>query len=204
MRLHIHPENPEARKLHMVSEALEAGGVIIYPTDTVYAIGCDINNKKAIEQLCRIKNIPMKKALFSVVTDSLNSLSKLAKSIDTPVYRFIKSHTPGAYTFILEASREVPHFFNNNRKTIGIRIPDDNVCLAIVSDFGREIVSTTLPIDVTEVEQYTDPDYIYDRMQNQIDVMVDTGPGGTEVSTIIDCTGGGIEIIRQGKGEVDE
>ncbi len=203
MRLHIHPENPEVRKLRIASEILREGGIIIYPTDTVYALGCDIYNKKAIEKLCKIKNIKPSKALFSVVTDSLGNLSLLSKSIDTPVYRLIKNYTPGPFTFILNASKEIPHFFNSNRKTIGIRIPEDKVCLELLAEFGNPLVSTTIPIDA-DIEDYTDPDYIYENMQMKIDAMLDVGTGGTELSTIVDLTSGHPEIIRQGIGELHE
>ncbi len=203
MRIIVHPDTPEIRKLKHISEILADGGIIIYPTDTVYALGCDMYNKKSIEKLCQIKGIAPKKALFSVVTDSLGNLSLLSKGIDTPQYRLIKNNTPGPFTFILNASKEIPHFFNNNRKTIGIRIPENKICLEMLADFGKPLVSTTLPI-LPDVSEYTDPDYIYDHMSSRIDALVDGGFGGTEVSTIVDMTSSTPEIIRQGKGLIDE
>ncbi len=203
MRFVVHPENPESRKLRHISDILQDGGVVIYPTDTVYALGCDMYNKKAIERLCQLKGIKPKDALFSVVTDSLGNLSLLSKGIDTPAYRLIKSNTPGPFTFILNASKEIPHFFNNNRKTIGIRIPDDRICLEMLASFDRPLVSTTLPI-LDEVSEYTDPDEIYNLFSDRVDALVDGGYGGTEVSTIVDLTTDTPQILRQGKGQIDE
>ncbi len=203
MRFVVHPDNPEIRKLKHISEILADGGIIIYPTDTVYALGCDIYNKKSIEKLCQIKGIAPKKALFSVVTDSLGNLSLLSKGIDTPQYRIIKNNTPGPFTFILNASKEIPHFFNSNRKTIGIRIPENKICLEMLADFGKPLVSTTLPLE-GEVSEYTDPDYIYELMGGRVDALVDGGFGGAAVSTIIDMTTDTPEILRQGKGQIDE
>ncbi len=203
MRFVLHPENPEIRKLKLISEILSEGGIVAYPTDTVYALGCDIYNKKAIQKLCQIKGVQPNKALFSVVTDSLGNLSLLSKGIDTPQYRLIKNYTPGPFTFILNASKEIPHFFNNNRKTIGIRIPDNRICLEMLADFEKPLVSTTLPIN-DEVSEYTDPDEIYKILGSRIDALVDGGFGGSEVSTIIDMTSGEPEIIRQGKGIIHE
>ncbi len=203
MRIVVHPDNPEPRKLKIISEILSDGGVIIYPTDTVYALGCDIYSKKAIEKLCQIKGLQPKKALFSVVTDSLGNLSLLSKGIDTPQYRLIKNYTPGPFTFILNASKEIPHFFNNNRKTVGIRIPDNRICIEMLADFGNPLVSTTLPIHDT-VSEYTDPDHIYDIFDSRVDALIDGGIGGTDVSTIVDLTTGNPEIIRQGKGVMHE
>ncbi len=202
MLVHIHPENPERRKINEAVEILQQGGLIIYPTDTVYGIGCSIQNKTAIERLCKIKNIPPKKAMFSVMTDSLNNLSLLSKSINTSTYRFIKSNTPGPYTFILQASKQIPHYFNSNRKTIGIRIPDNNICKELSEQLGHPIVSTSLPENV-QVEEYTDPEIINDKIGHLVDMVIDGGPGGIEPSTVIDCTSDDIVIIREGKGAED-
>ncbi len=199
MLVHIHPENPEKRKIQKAIDILQQDGIIIYPTDTVYGMGCSLHSKSAIDRLCQIKNIQAKKAMFSVMTDSLNNLSLLSKSIDTATFRFIKSNTPGPYTFVLPASKEIPHYFNSKRKTIGIRIPDNTICRDLCELNGHPVVSTSLP-ENDRVEEYTDPELIYHNFGHLVDMVIDGGPGGIVPSTVLDCTGDEITVIREGKG----
>lgn len=199
MLLHLHPENPQPRNIKTIVESVQKGGVIIYPTDTIYGLGCDIFQPKAIEKICRIKNIQPQKAQLSFICYDLSDLSKYAKTISTPVYRLLKAHLPGPYTFILPASREVPKILKSKKDTVGIRIPDNNIARAIVMELGHPILTTTLPGEM--VEEYTDPEIIHENFKALVDIVVDGGPGGIVPSTIIDCTGDEPIIIREGLGE---
>jgi tRNA threonylcarbamoyl adenosine modification protein (Sua5/YciO/YrdC/YwlC family) len=172
--------------------------VIIYPTDTIYGLGCDIFQHKAVERICRIKHIDPAKAQLSFICHDLSDLSNYTKSIDTPLYRMLKSYLPGPYTFILPASKEVPRILKNKKDTIGIRVPDNNIARAIVKVLGHPILSTSLPGAM--VEEYTDPDLIYRNFENLVDYVIDGGPGGMVASTIIDCTGEDLRLVRQGLG----
>ncbi len=189
------------RKIAQAVEVLRNGGIIIYPTDTIYGLGCDIHNKKAIERLCLLKNIAVKKANFSFICSNLSHLSQFSKSISTPVYRVLNSNLPGPFTFILEASREVPKLIMRNKKTVGIRVPDHPICQLLLQEFGSPIISTSLPESV-DVEESTIPDVIYDHYGKRVDAMLSAGVGGTESSTVVDCTSGEFEILRQGKGNL--
>lgn len=173
--------------------------MIIYPTDTIYGLGCDIFQQKAIERICRIKQINPQKANFSFICHDLSDLSQYTKSISTPLYRMLKSYLPGPYTFILPASREVPKILKSKKDTIGIRVPDNNIARAIVKELGHPILSTTLPGDM--VEEYTDPELMYRNFEKLVDIVVDGGIGGMVPSTVIDCTGEEPVIVRQGAGE---
>lgn len=203
MLLRIHPDNPQPRNIAMVTEKLREGGVIIYPTDTIYGLGCDIFNTKAIERICRIKNVDPKKAQFSFVCADLSDLSQYTKSISTPIFRILKNSLPGPYTFILEASKQVPRLLKSKKDTVGIRVPDHNITQAIVKALGNPIMSMSLPMEI-DVEYFTDPEQMFDMFGNQVDIVVDGGPGGTVPSTIIDCTEGQPELIRAGAGEWEE
>src|SRR5580692_1114324 len=198
MLLHLHPANPQPRNLRIVTECLLDGGVIIYPTDTIYGLGCDIFQHKAVERICRIKHIDPAKAQLSFICYDLSDLSRYAKSIDTPLYRLLKSHLPGPYTFILPASKEVPRILKSKKDTIGLRIPANHIAREIVHTLGHPILSTSLPGDM--VEEYTDPDLIYANFGNQVDIVVDGGPGGMVASTVIDCTTDELRLVRQGLG----
>ncbi|WP_295126378.1 L-threonylcarbamoyladenylate synthase [uncultured Chitinophaga sp.] len=202
MLLEVHPQNPNPRNLKTIIECLKDGGVIIYPTDTVYGMGCDIFQHKAIERICRIKNIDPKKAHFSFICYDLSHLSDYAKSVDTPIFRILKKALPGPYTFILNASREVPKLLKTKRDTVGIRVPDNNICRTIVKELGNPVMSTSLPVD-EYVEEYTDPEIIHDKFGKLVDIVIDGGPGGTRFSTVIDCTTGEPELIREGVGDYD-
>lgn len=198
MLLHVHPDNPQSRSVKTISECLSDGGVIVYPTDTIYGLGCDIFQHKAIERICRIKHIDPAKAQLSFVCYDLSDLSRYTKSIDTPLYRVLKRHLPGPYTFILPASKEVPRILKSKKDTIGLRVPDNNIAREIVRELGHPILSTSLPGEM--VEEYTDPELIYENFKNQVDIVVDGGVGGMLASTIVDCTQDEWKLIRQGLG----
>ncbi|HTM66849.1 MAG TPA: L-threonylcarbamoyladenylate synthase [Flavipsychrobacter sp.] len=203
MLLHIHPENPQPRLIQQAIEILRNGGVIIYPTDTIYGLGCDIYNAKAIERISRIKKLDPKKANFSFVCSDLSNLSEYAKSISTPVFRILKNSLPGPYTFILEASKQVPKLMKSKKDTVGIRVPDHNITQALVSALGHPVMSVSLPMD-DDVEYYTDPEQIHDIFEKQVDLVIDGGVGNTMPSTVIDCTGDTPVLLRKGAGEWDE
>lgn len=200
MLLHIHPDNPQSRNIKTVVDILRQGGVIIYPTDTIYGLGCDIYNVQAIERICRIKNIDPKKAQFSFICADLSHLSEFTKSINTPIFRILKSSLPGPYTFILEANKQVPKLLKSKKDTVGIRVPDHLITQEIVKELGHPIMSVSLPME-GDIEYYTDPDIIHDLFSSQVDVVIDGGPGNITPSTVIDCTSGAPELIREGAGE---
>lgn len=203
MLLNVHPDNPNPRHLKTIVECLKDGGIIIYPTDTVYGLGCDITQHKAIERIARIKQIDPKKAHFSFICYDLSHLSDYAKSVDTPIFRMLKKALPGPYTFILPASRLVPRLLKTKKDTVGIRVPDNNICRTIVKELGNPLMSTTLPIE-DYVEEYTDPEIIYEKFGKQVDIVVDGGPGGMAFSTVVDCTGAEPVLIREGIGSFEE
>lgn len=200
MLLHIHPDNPQPRNIKTVVDCLLGGGIIIYPTDTIYGIGCDITNAKAVERVCRLKGIDPKKAQFSFVCSDLSHLSDYTKSIDTPTFRLLKRALPGPYTFIMNASKQVPKMLQTKKDTVGIRVPDHKICHMIVEQLGHPIMSTSLPMD-GEVEYYTDPDTMHELFGERVDIVIDGGPGHIAASTVIDCTSGQPELIRQGAGD---
>lgn len=201
MLLHIHPDNPQARNIQTVVDCLKKGGVIIYPTDTIYGIGCDINNADAVTRIARIKNIDVKKAQFSFICSDLSHLSDYAKSVDTPIFRLLKAALPGQYTFILPASKQVPKMMKTKKDTVGIRIPDNKICHEIVKALGHPIMSASLPMD-EDVPYLTDPEVMHDIFGNLVDIVIDGGIGNTLASTIVDCTSGAPELIREGAGKV--
>lgn len=196
----VHPDNPQERIIQQVASCLKEGGVIVYPTDTVYGFGCDIFQSKAVERICRIKGIDPEKANLSFVCSDLSDLSKYAKAISTPQYRFIKQYIPGPFTFILPASKEVPKILKSKKNTIGLRVPDHNITHAIAAALGHPILSSSLPGEM--VEEYTDPHIIHDRFGKLVDMVIDGGIGGMEYSTVVDMTEEQPEIIRQGMGEI--
>lgn len=197
--LPLHPDNPNPRNLRAIVECLSAGGVIVYPTDTIYGFGCDIFQPKAIERICRIKHIDPQKAQLSFVCYDLSDLSRYTKSISTPLYRLLKHYLPGPFTFILPASKEVPKLLQTKRHTIGLRVPDNNIARSIVLELGHPILSTSLPGEM--VEEYTDPEQIADKFDKLVDIVVDGGIGGMIPSTIVDCTTDAYEVIREGAGQ---
>jgi tRNA threonylcarbamoyl adenosine modification protein (Sua5/YciO/YrdC/YwlC family) len=199
MLLHIHPNNPQPRHIKTVVECLRSGGIIIYPTDTIYGIGCDIYHASAIERIGRIKQIDPQKAQFSFICSGLSHLSDYTRGVDTPVFRLLKSALPGPYTFILEASKEVPRLLKTKKDTVGIRVPDHQVCQTIVKELGHPIMSGSLPGD-DDVAYYTDPEIMYERFGSLVDIVIDGGIGGIVSSTVIDCTGSAPAVIREGAG----
>jgi len=199
MLLHIHPENPQPRQIKIVVDCLHRGGVIIYPTDTLYGLGCDILQHKAIEKVCRIKKVDPKKAQLSFICSDLSHLSEYAKQLSTVTYRLLKEHLPGPYTFILPASKMVPKILQSKKDTIGLRIPDNKIAQAIINELGRPILSASLPGEM--VEDYTDPEIMYENFMTEVDMVVDGGIGGVEPSTVVDCTKEEYVVIRQGAGK---
>jgi tRNA threonylcarbamoyl adenosine modification protein (Sua5/YciO/YrdC/YwlC family) len=193
--LHIHPDNPHDRQIRTVVECLQDGGVIIYPTDTIYGLGCDINQHKAIEKICQIKQVKPEKAQLSFICYDLSHLSDFTKSISTPLYRMLKEKLPGPFTFILQSSKKVPKILNSKKNTIGLRVPDNNIARAIVKELNGPILSTSLPGQ--EVEEYTDPDVIRDNFGHLVDIIIDGGIGNITPSTIVDCSKEEYEVIRK-------
>lgn len=201
MLIQVHPLDPQPRLISQVADALRSGGIIIYPTDTIYGIGCDISQPKAIEKICRIKQVDPQKAQLSFICRDLSHLSDFVKNIDTPRYRLLKNYLPGPYTFILPAGKSVPKILQSKRSTIGLRVPDNNICRAILNELGRPILSASLPGDM--VEDYTDPGLIQDIFGSQVDFVIDGGIGGFVPSTIVDLTQGEPEVLQQGLGEFE-
>ena len=201
MLISIHPDNPQARQLSMVKECLENGGIIAYPTDTIYGLGCDIFHPEAIEKICAIKKVNPEKANLSFICSDLSDLSLYAKAIDNSLFRILKKALPGPFTFILPASKQVPKILQSKKKTIGLRIPDNNIALSIIKTLGHPILSASFPGE--NIEDYTDPEIIFEHWGKQIDMVVDGGIGGIIPSTVVDCTADTYEVIRQGAGVWD-
>ncbi|MBE2230357.1 MAG: threonylcarbamoyl-AMP synthase [Chitinophagaceae bacterium] len=199
MLLRVHPKDPQPRLIKQVVESLERGGIIIYPTDTVYGLGCDIMQQKAIERICKIKQVDPKKVQLSFVCSDLSHLSTFAKPIPNPVFRLLREYLPGPYTFILPASKLVPKILQSKKDTIGLRIPDNTIAQAIIKELGRPVLSASLPGEM--VEDYTDPEVMHHNFPHEVEYIVDGGIGGMIPSTIIDCTGDEPVLVRQGLGE---
>ena len=200
MLLRIHPENPSERQIRLVVECLMDGGVIIFPTDTIYAIGCDIYRPKAVDRVAQIKGVKKEKANFSFICHDLSHLSEYSRPIDNATYKMMRRNLPGAFTFILGASNKVPKIFQSRKKSIGIRVPDNNIARDIVHILGNPIMSTSVHDDDEIIEYTTDPELIFERYSNQVDLVVHGGYGDNVASTIIDCTGSEPELVREGKG----
>jgi len=198
MLLHLHPDNPQPRNIKTIVECLLDGGVIIYPTDTIYGLGCDIFQHKAVERICQIKQVDPAKAQLSFICNDLSDLSKYTKSISTPLYRMLKNYLPGPYTFILPASKQVPRILKSKKDTIGLRVPDNTITGALVKELGHPILSSSLPGEM--VEEYTDPEIIHEKFDHLVDIVVDGGIGGIIPSTVVDCTGEEPSVIRMGLG----
>jgi tRNA threonylcarbamoyl adenosine modification protein (Sua5/YciO/YrdC/YwlC family) len=202
MIIKLYEQNPDERRINQIVEILRNGGIFIYPTDTVYSLGCDITNQKAVEKIARIKGLPVEKTVFSFICHDLSHLSDYTKPISNQLFRVMKRNLPGAFTFILEANNNVPRYFKGKKKTVGIRVPDNDIIRTIVKELGNPIFSTSVH-DKDEVLAYTtDPELIHDQYQDEVDVVIDGGYGGIEVSTVVDCTNDQMEIIREGKGEL--
>src|SRR5690606_25060256 len=201
--LSIHPKNPEPRKIGRVVEVLSRGGIVIDPTDTVYGIGCDLLNRKTIANLCHILGIKPQKLDLSFICYDLSHISEYARKIDTPVFKLLKKSLPGPFTFILESSSSVPKILNINKKTVGIRVPDHAIPRALVYALGNPVITSSIKDDDHITEYTTDPEEIYEDFKHTVDLVIDGGPGGNIPSTVVDCTGGEIEIIRQGLGTIE-
>lgn len=200
MFLKLHSENPNPRYIKMIIECLENDGIIIFPTDTIYAIGCSVNSSRGIDKIARIKGIKKEKANFSFIFHDLSMLSEFTKPINNDVFKMMKRNLPGAFTFIIEANNNVPRLFKNNKKTIGIRIPDQPIITNIVRELGCPIITTSI-IDNDEISGFmTDPEEINEVYKDKVDIIIDGGYGNKEESTIVDCTDNEIVIIRDGKG----
>ena len=201
MLINVHPVNPQPRLIKQIVDCLKSGGIIVYPTDTIYGLGCDIFQPAAIEKICQLKNLNPLKAQLSFICKDLSHLSDFTKNIDTPLFRTLKSHLPGPFTFILPASKQVPKLLQTKKSTIGIRIPNNEICMQILEALGNPIISTSLPGDF--VEDYTDPEIIQQNIGHKVDLIVDGGIGGTEPSTIVDCSTDDWQVVRQGLGQFE-
>jgi tRNA threonylcarbamoyl adenosine modification protein (Sua5/YciO/YrdC/YwlC family) len=200
--LQIHPDNPEMHKIRRVVECLRDGGVIVYPTDTVYGIGCSLYNQKAIERVCRIKEVKPNKMHLSFICYDLSDISLYARTISTPAFRLMKKALPGPFTFILESSSKVPKMFGLKKNQVGIRVPDHHVPRLIVKELGNPLVTTSIK-DEDEVIQYmTDPSLIDDKYGHLVDMIIDSGYGGNVPSTVVNCTDDDFELIREGAGDL--
>ncbi|AMC10373.1 translation factor Sua5 [Lutibacter profundi] len=198
----IYEENPNEREIDKVVAILKKGGLIIYPTDTVYGVGCDITNAKAMSKIAKIKNIKLDKANFSFICYDLSNLSDYVKQIDTPTYKILKKTLPGPYTFILPGNNNLPKAFKN-KKTVGIRIPDNMIIRELVKKLGNPIVSTSIYDEDDLIEYTTDPELIFEKWESRVDIVIDGGYGGNIPSTIIDLSDGEITVLREGKGSID-
>jgi tRNA threonylcarbamoyl adenosine modification protein (Sua5/YciO/YrdC/YwlC family) len=200
MLLKLYPENPNIKDVVRVVDVLRGGGLIVYPTDTVYALGCDALNVRAVEKICRIKGIDPAKTNLSIICSDLSSVSEYAK-VDNATFRLMKKNLPGPFTFILNATTNLPKIYKN-RKEVGIRIPDNNIILTLVAELGNPILTTSIHDDDEVIEYTTDPELIAEKYGKIADIVIDGGYGGIEASTVVDCRGDEPEIVRQGKGEL--
>ncbi|MEL1244544.1 L-threonylcarbamoyladenylate synthase [Flavobacterium sp. DGU11] len=198
----IYPENPNEKEIAKVVKILRDGGIIIYPTDTVYGLGCDITNSKALERVAKLKGIKLDKANFSFICSDLSNLSDYVKQIDTATFKILKRSLPGPYTFILPGNNNLPKEFKK-KNTVGIRVPDNNIALEIVRQLGNPIISTSIHDEDEVLEYSTDPELIFEKWQNLVDAVIDGGYGDNTASTIIDLSGDEPVVIREGKGDPD-
>jgi len=202
--LEIHPDNPDARKIKQVTKIIENGGLVIYPTDTLYGLGCDITNSKAVERICRIKGIKPQKANFSFICSDLSNISFYTKPFSSSVYKAMRKNLPGPFTFILKASNQVPKMLKNNRKMVGIRVPNNPIVTQLVAGLENPIMSTSITNVNDEITPYpTDPYEIYEAYKNLVDVVIDGGFGGNIPSTVVDCTEDAPEVTRSGLGTLE-
>lgn len=204
MLLKIYPENINERYIKQCIECLENDGIIAFPTDTVYALGCNLYSKTATEKLARIKGVKLEKANFSIICHDLSNISEYTKQIDNKVFKVMRKALPGPFTFILNANGNVPKIFKNNKKTIGIRIPNNPIPLELVRLLGNPILTTSVHDDDEILEYTTDPELIHERYENDVDIVIDGGYGNIEASTILDCTNDEIEVVREGIGNIEE
>ncbi|MCA5004564.1 L-threonylcarbamoyladenylate synthase [Sphingobacterium bovistauri] len=204
MLLKIYNNNPNPKAIDQAVDILKKGGVIIYPTDTVYGIGCDITNQKAIEKVCQIRGLRPEKANLSFICYDLTDISQYTKPFDTAVFRVLKKALPGPFTFIFNASNQVPKLLSSKKKTVGIRIPDNDIVREIVKQLGNPIVTASIHDEDEIIEYSTDPELIYEKYQDSVDLVIDGGYGDNIASTVVDVTNDDFEIIREGKGDLDQ
>ncbi len=198
--IEVNPDNIDSRLINQVVSVLKKGGIIIFPTDTVYSMGCDLYNKKALHELARLKDIKLNKANFSIICHDLSNISEYVKQIDRPTFKLLKQVLPGPFTFILNATNEVPRLFESKKREIGIRIPNNKILLKIVEELGNPIATTSLHNEEDTIQDYfADPNMIYERYTDRVDLIINGGYGNLDASTVVDCTNG-VEIVRQGIG----
>ena len=203
MLLRIYPENPNQRHIRKVADVLEAGGIIIYPTDTVYAMGCDIKAHRSIEKIAQLKGLNPDNPELSIIFRDMSQLSEYTLIRDDNIFRLLKRNLPGPFTFIVQANNQIPRLFKNKKKTVGIRIPDNRIVHEIVKELGRPIITTSIHDPDEIIEYTTDPELILEKYRDFAEVIINGGYGKNEASTIIDCTGDEIKILRQGLGELE-
>ncbi len=203
MFIRMYNENPNPRDIIKIVEVLRDGGIIIYPTDTVYGLGCDITNARAVDRIARLKGIKVEKANFSFICSDLSHLSDYTKPIPNAIFKLMKKNLPGPFTFILEANNQVPRYFKGKKKTVGIRVPDNNIIREIISELGNPILSTSIRDEDEILEYTTDPGLIYEKYQDIADIVIDGGPGELIPSTVVDCSSEEVEIVREGKGTLE-
>ena len=204
MMIKIYPENPAPKHIKMVIETLVSGGVVIFPTDTVYALGCSIYQPKALDKIAQLKGVKKEKANFSFICNDLSMLSEFTKPFDNSTFRLMRKNLPGPFTFILNANNKVPKIFQSKKKTIGIRIPENNILTSIIEELGHPLVSTSIHDDDEIIEYTTDPELINERYKDKVDLIIDGGYGDNEASTVVDCTGSEPVILRQEKGLLED
>ena len=202
--IRLYEENPDPDKISQVVKVLRDGGIVIYPTDTVYGMGCDITNLRAVERICKIKGINPKKHNFSMICADLSNISQFTRVISKPVFKMMKKAFPGPFTIILEASTQVPKILHSKKKTIGIRVPDHNVPRILVEELGQPILTTSIHDEDDVIEYSTDPELIFEEYKNLVDIVIDGGYGQNVASTILDCTGDEVEVLRQGLGKLED
>lgn len=200
MLLRIYPENPNQDRIRKVVGVLEAGGIIIYPTDTIYAMGCDIKANKSIDKIASLKGLNPMNPDMSLIFHDMSQLSEYTIIRDNSVFKLLKRNLPGPFTFIVQANNQIPKLFKNKKKTVGIRIPDNNIIMELVKELGRPIITTSIHDPDEVIEYTTDPELIYEKYRDFAEIVIDGGYGKNEASTIVDCTSGEIKVIRQGLG----
>ena len=198
----LYEKATDTRLARNVAEVLGDGGIVILPTDSVYSLACDIQNERALEKIAQLKGLKLKEANFSIICQDISQLSDYCKPLGNGIFKLLKKNLPGPFTFILEANNNIPRIFKKNRKSVGIRIPDNNITQTIVSELCRPVIVTSVKDDDEIIEYTTDPELIVERYEKQVDMVVDGGIGHNEASTVVDCTGGDIEIIREGIGQL--
>ena len=204
MLLKIYNQDPAHRQIIKVVETLNKGGIIVFPTDTIYGMGCSLNQSRAVDRIAKIKGTKKEKANFSIIFNDLSLLSEYTKPIENHIFRLMRKNLPGPFTFILNASNRIPKLFQSKKKTIGIRIPDNNIITTIVEELGHPVLTTSIRDEDQVIEYTTDPELIYEKYRDMVDIVIDGGYGDNEASTIVDCTSGEAIIIRQGKGVLQE